>query len=333
MKERLQLVKVFEFLLFSLPLLAVFSLGIGCSQKQPPTTHPDDSNSERVNWISISKSGTQLRATIWIEGSPYTEATWAWSDYSDYTPNFSWKDVAPYALDDYVVRYDAPYESREDEPDLWTFEPSRITTEGTYRYWASFNVTTDTTDYSARGDSGIYLFRASNVMNYPTGWGNGIVDTASTYVRVPYVYGQHRNQYNQWVVKGLHTGYDGIDCSGLASWTYLRNDIEVNPNYLDNSSKVNNTNAHMLWQRFGAIANGYDDQEWDQAQDGDLIFFDSDYNDIVDHVGIFYRSGDQKYLIHAFGYDNMVVDDLIPQWLEDYFVDIGAKRYHDNPQN
>jgi len=113
----------------------------------------------------------------------------------------------------------------------------------------------------------------------------------------------------------------------------LRNDIEVNPNYLDNSSKVNNTNAHMLWQRFGAIANGYDDQEWDQAQDGDLIFFDSDYNDIVDHVGIFYRSGDQKYLIHAFGYDNMVVDDLIPQWLEDYFVDIGAKRYHDNPQN
>ena len=107
----------------------------------------------------------------------------------------------------------------------------------------------------------IYLFKVSNVMNYPTGWGNGIVDTASTYVRVPYVKGLHRNQYNQWVVKGLHQGYEGVDCSGLASWSYLRNDIEVNPDYSDYSSKVNNTNAQMLWQRFGAIANGYDDQE------------------------------------------------------------------------
>ena len=145
--------------------------------------------------------------------------------------------------------------------------------------------------------------------------------------------GQHRNQYNQWVVKGLHKGYEGIDCSGLASWVYLRNGIEVNPNYSDDSSKVDWTNAHKLWQRFGAIANGYDDQEWDQAQDGDLIFFDSDYDDEVDHVGIFYRSGDQKWLIHARGGTyREVVDQLFPSRYEEWFVDIGAERYHDNPQ-
>jgi len=42
MKERLQTVKGFEFLLFFLSLFVVFSLGNGCSKKQIPSNRPND---------------------------------------------------------------------------------------------------------------------------------------------------------------------------------------------------------------------------------------------------------------------------------------------------
>ena len=65
-----------------------------------------------------------------------------------------------------------------------------------------------------------------------------------------------------------------------------------------------------------------------------MIFFDSNSDDVVDHVGIFYRVGDERWLIHATVYLNYrrVVDQPYPSEYDEWFVDIGAQRYHDNPQ-
>ena len=57
-------------------------------------------------------------------------------------------------------------------------------------------------------------------------------------------------------------------------------------------------------------------------------------DDEVDHVGIFYRVGDERWLIHATVYLDYrrVVDRPYPPEYDEWFVDIGAQRYHDNPQ-
>lgn len=92
--------------------------------------------------------------------------------------------------------------------------------------------------------------------------GNKIADAALTRLGTPYVWG------------GKTTA--GFDCSGLAGWAYRQGGI----------SSLPMGTSHNQWQWCTLCTN----------QRGALLFFDTDFNGVIDHVAI-RDTGD--FMIHA----------------------------------
>ncbi|MCK4528155.1 C40 family peptidase, partial [candidate division WOR-3 bacterium] len=169
---------------------------------------------------------------------------------------------------------------------------------------------------------GIDMFRVSIKGDYDS----TIVQWASSYLDVPFVmkvegcpipgttlvyqppYG--RNQYYSapWndttektrIIKGKHKGYEGLDCAGLAGWSYIwvGEDLD-NDTTTSNVYDINNTSADMLEGYYGK-----DTLEMDDAVDGDMWFLDiprhgHPADGVVDHVGIYVEIGGEDGVIHA----------------------------------
>jgi|GEM_PF-1878450 len=128
---------------------------------------------------------------------------------------------------------------------------------------------------------GIDLFRVSTKGDYT----NNIVQWASSYIDVPYVLGIHPNEYGQNIIKGLNYGYEGLECSGLVCWAYIRDGEllkNLNPDYPDDTVKcVNHTDCGRLHGYKGQTqhvviedtVNSDNDVNWDGWDDAD---FDKD---------------------------------------------------------
>ena len=177
---------------------------------------------------------------------------------------------------------------------------------------------------------GTDLFRVSVKGNYPT---SDIVKWTSSYLGVPYVLLTYpppngRNIYYDppWndpdiktkIAKYRKLGYEGLDCSGLAGWSYIwvGEDLDNNPATVD-SVDIDNTGADLLETYYGKVNLNNQD-----AQDGDMWFVDIGLNGSIDHVGVFYKKDEIRYIIHAEADANdKVVNELLierPYWINNW---------------
>lgn len=191
---------------------------------------------------------------------------------------------------------------------------------------------------------GIDLFRVSVKGNYPT---SEIVEWASSYLGVPFVFGIYNphnwydpapNEYGQGILKHLHKGYEGLECSGLAGWAYVWVGEDLRPEYEEDSVDIVMTGATKLKELYGKA-----NQEPDSARDGDMWFINTDIYPDMEHVGIYVEIANEKGIIHASHQSyvvgepgDMVVKRTLERsewidridWLEEDFGGLGRKPHN-----
>ena len=171
-------------------------------------------------------------------------------------------------------------------------------------------------------------------VSLPSNYGYAIIDTAAKYINVPYISGNSENEYEQPVAKWRDEGYNGIDCSGLVCWAYLKNGHDPNPSIDDSRgdvTHVDGTNAHTLASWF--LYHNY----YDNAQPEDLCFVDANKNGTVDHVAIFLDDPrttptNECHVLHARGGDNadqVLIEIPNPKYFdeEEWFWGAGGYYY------
>jgi cell wall-associated NlpC family hydrolase len=140
---------------------------------------------------------------------------------------------------------------------------------------------------------GIGLFRTSVKGNFF----NGVLSWAFSYRGVPFVmgiwhcnpdppppgwYDPAPNEYKQDIQKHIHKGYEGLECSGFASWSFIWDGeslSNLHPGYPnDTANCVLNTDCARLHGFKGQTqhvvikdeVNSDDDVDWDGIDDADL---------------------------------------------------------------
>lgn len=204
-------------------------------------------------------------------------------------PYFTWIRVQPrsekIADKKYVVHYDSIIENTGPLYNEWEYQPTTEMGTNYYKVLADFD--------DLGGEGHVYLNSAPDsegikltiVPNIGSSFPLPVEKYAAMYLKVPYVYGYHKDEDGHIVGKCYYSGFRGIDCSGLASYAY-------NDAYFEGID-VCNTNAEMLYEKYHISGATYDDK-----QPGDMIFLDMDGNGTADHVGIVCTVATNK-VIHA----------------------------------
>jgi len=307
---------------------------------KPPEIPPDpelEGPSEYYGEIIIKGGSEELWAIIhddlhWLEyNQNFKPSNWdnVW---------FSWRELIPYTevQGSYVVKYDeVGNQQTYAENNAWIWQPDNMINhlEGTMRY--SFSADADGV---IEVKPGIDLFRLSYKGNNDIGYFNGVVDIASTYLEVPYVYGWQNNEYDQEVHKSVNQGYDGLECSGLVSWSYLENNYDVNPYYGTNEDKVTYTDSNKLDERFGVMYSCNNrgtfcdwPDDYIPVESGDIWMIGDCTNDEctewdITHVGIIYNPTNEVVdcrIFHASFSNRKVVKSQFTTWWEENAKDIG----------
>ncbi|MCK4422337.1 hypothetical protein KAW48_11150, partial [candidate division WOR-3 bacterium] len=127
-----------------------------------------------------------------------------------------WEKVYPYISDDEndVVSYD-----NRDELEGWEWQNTGQLLPGVHRYMLS--IKEKETKQEAEKGKGVDMSIIAALARVIPLMDPDVVDWTESYLGVPYVLGTHPNEYGQDVEKGLHKGYEGIDCSGLACWSFI----------------------------------------------------------------------------------------------------------------
>lgn len=218
--------------------------------------------------IKEDYSDGKLRAKVVYTGKIYNNSNWPYG-----TPYFTWYKIQPVVKNDVVC-----YEKSTIEYGAGKHECNWENIIGIRRYRFEVSNVDGKSGSSHRGVKAFKIIRGG-------GFDNNIVNTASSYIRVPFVLGREKDVHGEEISKGEFRGYGGLDCSGLAGWAYLRNGIDINPSYSTDLQKIDNTNAQMLYDSF-KVANA----KYGEWQSGDMIFVDaypeSNPDGVVDHVGI-----------------------------------------------
>jgi len=167
-----------------------------------------------------------------------------------------------------------------------TYTPDSYSTDSySYSYSDSYS-----SDYESYGG---YYESAPSAQAYsappPSSGGNGLVDTAYSYMGVPYVWGGT-------------TPY-GFDCSGFAQTVYAENGLPI----------TRTADAQF------AEGTPVDTQD---LQPGDLVFFET-YTYGASHVGVYI--GNSEFIHASSGAGEVTISDLESEYYNDRYL--GARRY------
>lgn len=210
--------------------------------------------------IIASKSNDTLFARVKnaSNGQVYDSANWTQS-----TPDFAWAKVTPVSHYETTPKWKVDYNTQAPisiSNGRWTARTTPADDSGTHYYLISAG--------GYGNDIGVFLFNYHKALST----GDAILDSASTYLNVPYVCGRVINYCDQEVSKDMYGGYAGIDCSGLVCWTYNK--------ARNQGLNVGSGDCDALWARYGDL------NLWIQdAQSGYSWFCAYENNDIY-HVGI-----------------------------------------------
>ncbi|MFV0502520.1 MAG: NlpC/P60 family protein [Lachnospirales bacterium] len=133
------------------------------------------------------------------------------------------------------------------------------------------------------------LVKSNGISNNNNTNADGLIDYATKFIGTPY----------QWAGKDLLTG---VDCSGYTQ--------EIFKNF----------NITLSGVSYDQINDGIQVNK-NQLQKGDLVFFDTEKNNVINHVGIYINNGD---FIHASTSSGVIVSNLEEDYYNSSFM--GASR-------
>ncbi len=221
-----------------------------------------------------------IHLKLWYSNFLYDSASW-----SNGLPDFKWVTIEPERIiDNTTGNIDRVVYSSDSvlfsETKKWSCNISDSQIVGTKYFYIETVETQSYSDTCYFGQSGIGLnyFRISLPDSiFENNHLDNFLDTASTYLNVPYVWGNtplysHLYDYNNilyYVDKTKREGYYGIDCSGLVNWTLLKNGNPLQFSGVD-SVIVGSKNSHAIWRQ--AYSLGFTAVSWGAGLMGWCIF-------------------------------------------------------------
>jgi hypothetical protein len=290
----------------------------------PNSVQADDHGSFDISG-HFNDNDSILSLQLTNNNTTYTDST-MWPLNS---PTFDWTIKEPRR----VRNNNQPDRVRYDNQPLlhnttkWSHRPHDSLLTGTdYFYFSGTCTNSSGIVYNGYSREGLNFFRISlpdPIFN--NNYYDPYLDTASTYLGVPYVSGSAifvtTLGDSQIINKAKRQGYCGTDCSGLVNWTLLKNGNPLGFGGID-SVIVDNNNAHSIWQQ--KVAQGLISCGWGIWCDGVVYFLDSDNDNIVDHVGFWFdNASTDGQTIHAQGGDvsKVVFADLDPRYHSSWLYD------------
>jgi len=250
-------------------VLSILNTSCGIEPIQIP---PDEEGTE-ADWLKVeihTPFGDARGGKVWVylitENGDIRLTQDNWDTYfpdSVSRPYMTWYLINVYSDRDNEVHYDSIFEQASGY-DMWEWYPEISKKLGIQWGTWYFRVKLSYQDYDSGGayyqysPTGIRLYRVSMAYDYSC----AATETAETYIRVPYVYGEHLDENGAMTGKNHISGYFGIDCSGLVGYAY---------NALGANLDIGSTCTWVLKDSF-AIANSNTDEWWNSVVEGDIIF-------------------------------------------------------------